>query len=67
MTDDDDPTNISPRVYLPIVVGAILVAVIAAWVVLFVMEVWTCRKNDVQSGSQVIDSSFNDLSNLTEP
>ncbi len=37
MTDDKDPTNISPRVYLPIVAGAILVAVIASWVVLFVM------------------------------
>ncbi len=27
ITDDDDPSNISPRVYLPIILGAILVAV----------------------------------------
>jgi hypothetical protein len=37
ITDDDDPSNISPRVYMPIVFGAILVAVIASCVVLFVM------------------------------
>lgn len=37
ITDDDDPSNISPRVYLPILLGAILVASIAFCVVVFVM------------------------------
>jgi hypothetical protein len=27
ITDDDDPSNISPRVYLPIILGIIVVAV----------------------------------------
>ena len=35
ITDDDDPSNISPVVYLPIVLGAILIAVIASCVALF--------------------------------
>ncbi|MCC6507774.1 MAG: hypothetical protein IT423_01605 [Pirellulaceae bacterium] len=37
ITDDEDPANISPRVYLPIILGAILVAVLVgcvAWVIL---------------------------------
>ncbi|MCA9216725.1 MAG: hypothetical protein KDB27_26835 [Planctomycetales bacterium] len=29
ITDDDDPANISPRVYLPILLGVIALAVIA--------------------------------------
>lgn len=37
ITHDNDPSNISPRIYLPIVLGAILVAVIASCVVLFVL------------------------------
>ena len=37
ITDDDDPSNISPRGYLSIIFGAIFVAVVASWVVLFVM------------------------------
>ena len=37
ITDDADPSNISPRVYMPIVFGALLVAVIAFCVVLFIM------------------------------
>ena len=36
LTDDDDPSNISPRVYLPIILGAILVA-IGAFVVVVSM------------------------------
>lgn len=34
ITDDDDPSNISPRVYLPILFGIITAAVIAFFVVL---------------------------------
>ena len=34
ITDDDDPSNISPRIYLPILFGIIVVAVIAVVVVL---------------------------------
>lgn len=34
ITDDDDPSNISPRIYLPILIGVILVAVLSLVVVL---------------------------------
>ncbi len=34
ITADDDPSNLSPRVYLPILLGVIVVAVIATLVVL---------------------------------
>ena len=34
---DDDPRNISPRVYLSIIAAAILLSVVAVVVVLFVM------------------------------
>ncbi len=34
ITDDDDPSNISPRVYLPILLGIIIVAVVGFFVVL---------------------------------
>ncbi len=37
ITDDDAPSNISPRVYVPIVFGTVLIAVIASCVVLFVL------------------------------
>ena len=37
ITDDDDPSNISPRVYLPIIFGVILVAVVAVVVVGFLL------------------------------
>ena len=34
ITEDDDPSNISPRVYLPILLGVITVAVLAFFVAL---------------------------------
>ena len=34
ITDDDDPSNISPRVYLPVLFGVIAIAVIVFVVVL---------------------------------
>ena len=34
ITDDDDPSNMSPRVYLPILFGVIAIAVVAFFVVL---------------------------------
>jgi hypothetical protein len=37
ITDDDDPSNISPRVYLPIILGVILIGVIVTYVAMFVM------------------------------
>ena len=37
ITDDDDPSNISPRVFVPILLGVILVAVAAFVVVVFVL------------------------------
>ncbi len=35
ITDDDDPSNIPPRIYLPILLGAILISVAA-----FVGVIW---------------------------
>ena len=35
LTADDDPSNISPRVYLPIIGGVILLAVVAFVIVIF--------------------------------
>jgi hypothetical protein len=37
ITDDNDPSNIPPRVYLPIILGAILVAVGAFVVAVFML------------------------------
>ena len=37
ITHDDDPSNIPPRVYLPILLGAVFVAVTAFVVVVFVL------------------------------
>ncbi len=34
---DDDPSNISPRVYLPIIATVILLAIVALAVVVFVL------------------------------
>ena len=37
ITDDDDPSNLSPRVYLPILFGVFLLAAAAFVVVVFVL------------------------------
>jgi hypothetical protein len=37
ITDDDDPSNISPRLYMPVILGVMLLAVIAFLFGLFFM------------------------------
>ena len=34
ITDDDDPSNISPRVYVPLLLGVIVIAVLVFFIVL---------------------------------
>ncbi|MBI1310391.1 hypothetical protein GC176_03720 [bacterium] len=37
ITDDDDPSNIPPRIYLPILLGVILLALAAVAVAVFLL------------------------------